>query len=220
MCFHILFAICPVNADVCAGLQGPTPILEEPAAKAVPDAAAPLHQLSLAANAIFPSGVYYDASNPNAYGLPVRPYLLPPPAPLGVPNSAGGESAEQTTEPGSGDASQSMLQRPMSIPVPGSTVPFYHLPMWPILSSQRYSGLKTDSKVLRPTAKLSTEPLNVGVDGSKSSSQLNLGLSSLESSQLTLKLLDQPARYTSAFHVNSSYNTNNIGSGSNAISVV
>ena len=201
----------------------------------------PLHQLSLGPNPMFASGLYYDgANNPHAY-VSVRPYPTPMQmsAPMAVPiiSMAGTtlgateQIPEATTVAFSGDSTRGMLQRPMAISNSGpfgmsnmSTNIPYPFPMWPMLASQGYSrpaNTPLESKVVRPTAKVSTEPLTVGEDETKEMSKLNLGLSPPEPSQLTLKLMDQPSRQLSAFHVNSSYSTTNpISSSSNAISVV
>jgi len=203
-------------------LQGPTPILEEPATKAVPDMSAPLHQLSLGPNSVYP-GIFYDASNPH-----FRPYLLPPSS-MAVPIMSMGPvslgATEQIPEASavtfSEDAARAVLPRPVTIPVSGpngSTMAIpYAIPLWSMLPrGYNRPANAADSKVLRPTAKLSTEPLNVGVNETKEMSQLNLGLSAPEPSQLTLKLLDQPSRSSSAFHVS----TSSISSSNNAIGVV
>lgn len=84
------------------------------------------------------------------------------------------------------------------------------------------SGSPPNSNVVRPTAKVAAvtaAPVKME-DDSKDITQLNLGLSPPEPSQLTAKLLDPPSRHTSAFHVNSSFDTNSIQQGVNAISVV
>lgn len=201
----------------------------------------PLHQLSLGPNPMFASGLYYDgANNPHAY-VSVRPYPTPMQmsAPMAVPiiSMAGTtlgateQIPEATTVAFSGDSARGMLQRPMAISNSGpfgmsnmSTNIPYPFPMWPMLASQGYSrpaNSPLESKVVRPTAKVSTEPLTVGEDETKEMSKLNLGLSPPEPSQLTQKLMDQPSRQLSAFHVNSSCSTTNpISSSSNAISVV
>jgi len=78
------------------------------------------------------------------------------------------------------------------------------------------------SNVVRPTAKVaavSAAPVKAE-DDSKDIAQLSLGLSPPEPSQLTAKLIDPHSRHTSAFHVNSSFDTNSIQQGVNAISVV
>nr|XP_024390573.1 transcription factor KUA1-like isoform X1 [Physcomitrium patens]XP_024390574.1 transcription factor KUA1-like isoform X1 [Physcomitrium patens]PNR43889.1 hypothetical protein PHYPA_016272 [Physcomitrium patens] len=200
---------------------GPTPILEEPTTKAVPDMSAPLHQLSLGPNSTYP-GVFYDPNSSHGF---IRPFMLPPTS-LAVPIMSMGPVAlgasEQIPETSAvnfnGDAARAM--RPMGIPVSGPSgamgIP-YPFPMFSMLPRGYNRPVNSaDSKVLRPTAKLSTEPLNVGVDETKDMSQLNLGLSTPEPSQLTLKLLDQPSRSSSAFHVS----TSSINSSSNAIGVV
>jgi len=79
-----------------------------------------------------------------------------------------------------------------------------------------------NSNIVRPTAKVAAvaaAPIKME-DDSKDMAQLSLGLSPPEPSQLTAKLLDPPSRHTSAFHVNSSFDTNSIQQGVNAISVV
>jgi SHAQKYF class myb-like DNA-binding protein len=197
---------------------GPAPILEEPATKAVPDMSAPLHQLSLGPNTMYP-GIYYDANNPH-----FRPYLLPPSS-MAVPIMSMGPVSLGATEKipetsavtFSGDAARAVLPRPVTVSGPNGTpmaIP-YPIPLWSMSMLPRGYN-RADSKVLRPTAKLSTEPLNVGVNETKEMSQLNLGLSAPEPSQLTLKLLDQPSRSSSAFHVS----TSSINSSNNAIGVV
>ncbi|CAM6044222.1 unnamed protein product [Sphagnum compactum] len=75
-----------------------------------------------------------------------------------------------------------------------------------------------NSKLVRPTASVPTAP--VKIDEAKEMSHLSLGLSPPEPSQLTLKLLDPPSRHSSAFQVNSSFNSSSISPISNAISVV
>lgn len=192
---------------------GPTPILEEPATKAVPDMSAPLHQLSLGPNSVYP-GIYYDANNPH-----FRPYLLPP-ASMAVPIMSMGPASLGASEQIPETSAVTFSQRPVTIPVsgPNGTMGMpYPIPLWSMLPrGYNRPASSADSKVLRPTAKLSTEPLNVGVNETKEMSQLNLGLSTPEPSQLTLKLLDQPSRSSSAFHVS----TSSISSSSNAIGVV
>jgi len=79
-----------------------------------------------------------------------------------------------------------------------------------------------NSNIVRPTAKVAAvaaAPVKME-DDSKDIAQLSLGLSPPEPSQLTAKLLDPPSRHTSAFHVSSSFDTNSIQQGVNAISVV
>lgn len=79
-----------------------------------------------------------------------------------------------------------------------------------------------NSNIVRPTAKvaaITAAPVKME-DDSKDIAQLSLGLSPPEPSQLTAKLLDPPSRHTSAFHVSSSFDTNSIQQGVNAISVV
>ncbi|CAM6044185.1 unnamed protein product [Sphagnum compactum] len=75
-----------------------------------------------------------------------------------------------------------------------------------------------NSKLVRPTASVPTAPIKI--DEAKEMSHLSLGLSPPEPSQLTLKLLDPPSRHSSAFQVNSSFNSSSISPISNAISVV
>ncbi|CAM6023325.1 unnamed protein product [Sphagnum balticum] len=75
-----------------------------------------------------------------------------------------------------------------------------------------------NSKLVRPTASVPTAP--VKIDEAKEMSHLSLGLSPPEPSQLTLKLLDPPSRHSSAFQVNSSFNSSSISPSSNAMSVV
>ncbi|CAM6047575.1 unnamed protein product [Sphagnum compactum] len=129
------------------------------------------------------------------------------------------------------DTARPVLQRPVALPSSGAVPPNgplgisnlpYAIPMWSGLSSQTYSrpanSLSLNSKVVRPTASIPTAP--VKIDEAKEVSQLSLGLSPPEPSQLTLKLLDPPSRHSSAFHVNSSFSSSSISSSSNAISVV
>lgn len=180
---------------------------------------APLHQLSLGPNTMYP-GIYYDANNPH-----FRPYLLPPSSSMAVPIMSMGPVSLGATEKipetsavtFSGDPARAGLPRPVTVAGPNGTpmaIP-YPIPLWSMPMLPRGYN-RADSKVLRPTAKLSTEPLNVGVHETKEMSQLNLGLSAPEPSQLTLKLLDQPSRSSSAFHVS----TSSINSSNNAIGVV
>jgi hypothetical protein len=174
---------------------------------------APLHQLSLGPNSVYP-GIYYDANNPH-----FRPYLLPP-ASMAVPIMSMGPVSLGASEQIPETSAVTFSQRPVTIPVsgPNGTMGMpYPIPLWSMLPrGYNRPASSADSKVLRPTAKLSTEPLNVGVNETKEMSQLNLGLSTPEPSQLTLKLLDQPSRSSSAFHVS----TSSISSSSNAIGVV
>ncbi|XP_024373857.1 transcription factor KUA1 isoform X1 [Physcomitrium patens] len=185
---------------------GPAPILEEPATKSASDMAAPMHQLSLGPNSMYP-GIFYDANNPHGY---VRPYMLPPTS-MAVPIMSIGPvslgASEQIPE-----TSAVNFSGPNG--AMGISYPFPMFSMMPRGYNRPVNSV--DSKVLRPTAKLSTEPLNVGVNETKEMSQLNLGLPTPEPSQLTLKLLDQPSRSSSAFHVS----TSSISSSGNAIGVV
>lgn len=102
----------------------------------------------------------------------------------------------------------------------------YSFNSWPGLSQQGFtrpiSSSPPNSNIVRPTAKVAVvnaAPVKME-DDSRDIAQLSLGLSPPEPSQLTAKLLDPPSRHTSAFHVNSSFDTNSIQQGVNAISVV
>jgi hypothetical protein len=130
------------------------------------------------------------------------------------------------------DAARPMLQQPVAaLPSSGglppngplgiSNIP-YAFPMWPGPTGQAYgrptNSPSMNSKLVRPTASVPTAP--VKIDEAKEMSHLSLGLSPPEPSQLTLKLLDPPSRHSSAFQVNSSFNSSSISPSSNAISVV
>lgn len=194
-------------------VQGPTPILEEPTTttKAATDTSAHLNELSLGSNPMYP-GLFFDARNPN-----FRPYIpVFPPTSMAVMTLGATEQIPETSAVNfSGDGARPVLPRPLTIPASGPMAIPYPIPLWLPRGFNRPAS-SADSKVLRPTAKLSTEPLNVGVLETKEMSQLNLGLSAPEPSQLTLKLLDQPSRSSSAFHVS----TSSISSSNNAIGVV
>ncbi|CAK9237041.1 unnamed protein product [Sphagnum troendelagicum] len=129
-------------------------------------------------------------------------------------------------------AARPMLQQPVAaLPSSGglppngplgiSNIP-YAFPMWPGPTGQAYgrptNSPSMNSKLVRPTASVPTVP--VKIDEAKEMSHLSLGLSPPEPSQLTLKLLDPPSRHSSAFQVNSSFNSSSISPSSNAISVV
>ncbi len=220
--------------------QGLSPMMEEPIPNASSDMSTPLHQLSLGSSSKFAPGLYYDS---HRFGMPVRPFGLPThmEAPVAVPvmslgNGLLGASTEQSPD-GVGlvfspDAARPMLQQPVAaLPSSGglppngplgiSNIP-YAFPMWPGPTGQAYgrptNSPSMNSKLVRPTASVSTAP--VKIDEAKEMSHLSLGLSPPEPSQLTLKLLDPPSRHSSAFQVNSSFNSSSISPSSNAISVV
>ncbi len=226
--------------------QGPSPMVEEPIPNSASDMAAPLPQLSLGPSSMFAPGLYYDTQG---FGISVRPFGLPThmegvpthmEATVAVPmmslgNGLLGASTEQSSNgvglAFSSDTARPVLQRPVALPSSGVVPPNgplgisnlpYAIPMWSGLSSQAYNRpanpLSLNSKVVRPTASVPTAP--VKIDEAKEVSQLSLGLSPPEPSQLTLKLLDPPSRHSSAFHVNSSFSSSSISSSSNAISVV
>ncbi|KAH8959371.1 hypothetical protein BDL97_06G075300 [Sphagnum fallax] len=225
---------------------GPSPMVEEPIPNSASDMAAPLPQLSLGPSSMFAPGLYYDTQG---FGISVRPFGLPThmegvpthmEATVAVPmmslgNGLLGASTEQSSSgvglAFSSDTARPVLQRPVALPSSGAVPPNgplgisnlpYAIPMWSGVSSQAYSrpanSPSLNSKVVRPTASIPTAP--VKIDEAKEVSQLSLGLSPPEPSQLTLKLLDPPSRHSSAFHVNSSFSSSSISSSSNAISVV
>jgi hypothetical protein len=220
--------------------QGLSPMMEEPIPNASSDMSTPLHQLSLGSSSKFTPGLYYDS---HRFGMPVRPFGLPThmEAPVAVPvmslgNGLLGASTEQSPD-GVGlvfgpDAARPMLQQPVAaLPSSGglppngplgiSNIP-YAFPMWPGPTGQAYgrptNSPSMNSKLVRPTTSVPTAP--VKIDEAKEMSHLSLGLSPPEPSQLTLKLLDPPSRHSSAFQVNSSFNSSSISPSSNAISVV
>ncbi|CAK9230279.1 unnamed protein product [Sphagnum jensenii] len=191
----------------------------------------------------------FDIISETGFGISVRPFGLPThiegvpthmEATVAVPmmslgNGLLGASTEQSSSgvglAFSSDTARPVLQRPVALPSSGAVPPNgplgisnlpYAIPMWSGVSSQAYSrpanSPSLNSKVVRPTASIPTAP--VKIDEAKEVSQLSLGLSPPEPSQLTLKLLDPPSRHSSAFHVNSSFSSSSISSSSNAISVV
>eukprot|EP00246_Nothoceros_aenigmaticus_P004600 TRINITY_DN1619_c0_g1_i2.p1 TRINITY_DN1619_c0_g1~~TRINITY_DN1619_c0_g1_i2.p1 ORF type:complete len:367 (-),score=20.66 TRINITY_DN1619_c0_g1_i2:449-1549(-) len=204
----------------------PHPTADDAASKAT-DIATPLHQLSLGQNSLFSSGQFFDSSGHQGFGIPVRPFAVPPlnpltaMPPLPVMSLGGaGQGAESTI---SEFESKPVLPRPASSPslttsagVGLPAIP-YSFPLWPGLAPQGYgrpapsSAPPTYNKLVRPTASVASVPIKS--DESPEIARLTLGLSppSVEPSPLTLKLLEQPSRH-SAFHANSSFSGNSLSS--------
>ena len=229
-------------------IQGVSSIAEDSVSPSVPElATTPIHQLSL--GRMYPMFYETSQLQGYGLpGRPFSVTQMSPPMalPLMSVGNAGPGTPDQVTEVAGLGCNRESLSRngsrksiPIPVPAPSgpslslggslgaSQVP-YSFNSWPGVTHTGFnmpvSLSPQTSNVVRPTAKVAIAAPSVvkteGEEDMKDIAQLSLGLSPPEPSQLTLKLLDQPSRHSSAFHVSTSFDTNSLQQGVNAISVV
>jgi len=229
--------------------SGVSSIAEDSVSPSVPElATTPIHQLSLGRMyPMFYEASQLQGYGLPGRPFSVPSQMSPPMAlPLMSVGNAGPGTPDQVTEVAGLGCNRESLSRSGSrksipIPVPGPSGPSlslggslgasqvpYSFNSWPGVTHTGFnmpvSLSPQTSNVVRPTAKVAIAAPSVvkteGEEDMKDIAQLSLGLSPPEPSQLTLKLLDQPSRHSSAFHVSTSFDTNSLQQGVNAISVV